>query len=133
MGTQEREYAPGGGWILFAGVMVMVAGFLNLIYGIAAIDNSGTFVEGSRFVIFDDLNTWGWIHAAIGVVQLIAAFSIWSGNEFGRFIGILSAAVSAVAIILFVNAFPFAALGIFILDLLVIYGLVVYGGRARAA
>ena len=133
MGTTEREYARGEGWVLFAGVMVLVAGFLNLIYGIAAIDNSSTFVEGSRFVIFDDLNTWGWIHTIVGVVQLFAAFSIWSGREFGRFIGIVSAAFSAVAIILFVNAFPIAALGIFILDLLVIYGLVVYGGRPRSA
>lgn len=133
MGTQEREYSHGEGWVLFAGVMVMVAGFLNLIYGIAAIDSSSTFVEGSRFVIFDDLNTWGWIHTIVGAVQLVAAFSIWSGREFGRFIGIVSAAFSAIAIILFVNAFPIAALGIFILDLLVIYGLVVYGGRLRAA
>ena len=37
------------------------------------------------------------------------------------------------AILFTVNAFPFAAFMIFIIDLLVIYGLVVYGGRERAA
>ena len=31
------------------------------------------------------------------------------------------------------NAYPFAAFMLFIVDLLVIYGLAVYGGRERAA
>ena len=125
MDTDNR----GDGWVLFAGVMIMVAGFLNFIYGIAAIDNSSAFVGGSHYVIFDDLNTWGWIILLIGIVQLFAAFSIWNRNPFGRVIGIASAAISAIAILFLANAFPFVAFGIFILDLLVIYGLVAYGGR----
>jgi hypothetical protein len=36
------------------------------------------------------------------------------------------------AILLFINANPLAAFSIFVLDLLVIYGLVVYGGRQGA-
>ena len=35
--------ARGDGWVLFAGVMIMIAGFLNVIYGIAAIDDSAFF------------------------------------------------------------------------------------------
>lgn len=123
----------GEGWVLFAGVMVMIAGFLNVIYGIAALDDSAVFADGSRYVIFDDLNTWGWIHLIIGLVQVVAAFSIWSRNSFGRVIGVASATVSAIAIMLFANAFPFIAFGIFVLDLLVIYGLVAYGGKPEVA
>ena len=129
MDTDNR----GDGWVLFAGVMIMVAGVLNFIYGIAAIDNSSAFVGGSHYVLFDSLNTWGWIHLLIGVVQLFAAFSIWSRNTFGRVIGIASASVSAIAILFFSNAFPFVAFGVFIIDLLVIYGLVVYGGHLQPA
>ena len=44
-----------------------------------------------------------------------------------------SASVNAVILLFTVNAFPFAAFMLFIIDLLVIYGLVVYGGRERAA
>src|SRR4029079_10183731 len=125
MDTENR----GDGWVLFAGVMIMVAGFLNFIYGIAAIDNSSAFVGGSHYVLFDNLNTWGWIGLLIGIVQLFAAFSIWNRSPFGRVIGVASASISALAILLFANAFPFVAFGIFILDLLIIYGLVAYGGR----
>ncbi len=130
MATDEDR---GDGWVLFAGVIIMIAGFLNAIYGIAAIDSSSAFVEGNRFVLFDSLSTWGWIHLLIGLVQLFAAFSIWNRNPFGRVIGVASASFSAVAILLFVNASPFVAFAIFILDLLVIYGLVAYGGRERTA
>jgi hypothetical protein len=124
-----QDESRGAGWLLFAGTMVMIAGFLNVIWGIAGIDSSSAFVGNTHYVVFDSLNTWGWITLLIGIVQLIAAFSIWNNNPFGRVIGIFAASFSAVAILLYANAFPFVAFGIFILDVLVVYGLVVYGGR----
>ena len=133
MSTYDAPTEQGSGWVAFAGVMIMIAGFLNIVYGIAAIDNSAFFSEGDRYVIFNDLNTWGWIHLLIGIVQLFAAFSIWNRQTFGRLIGVASASVSLVAILFFVNANPIGAFGIFIIDLLVIYGLVAYGGQPRSA
>jgi hypothetical protein len=126
MGTEAR----GEGWVAFAGIMILLAGVLNVVYGIAAIDGSAFFTDEGRYVIFDDLNTWGWFLLIVGAVQLFAAFSIWSGGEFGRLIGIASAGVSAMVILFTVNAYPFAAFMVFIIDLLVIYGLAAYGGRA---
>jgi len=128
-----NEDVRGDGWVLFAGVMIMIAGFLNVIYGFAALDDSTFFTGDDRYVIFDDLNTWGWIHLIIGIAQLIAAFSIWNRHAFGRVIGVTTASVSAVLILMFINAAPLAAFSIFIIDLLVIYGLVVYGGRLDRA
>jgi hypothetical protein len=126
-------YERGEGWVLFAGIMIMLVGFLNIVYGIAAIDGSSFFTDEGRYVIFTDLNTWGWILLIVGILQLIAAFSIWSRNVYGRIIGVATASVSAVAILFTVNAYPFAAFMVFIIDLLVIYGLVVYGGRDQSA
>ena len=129
MGTESR----GEGWVAFAGIMIMLAGILHVVYGIAAIDGSAFFTDEGRYVIFDDLNTWGWFILIVGAVQLFAAFSIWSGGEFGRFIGIVSAGFSALVILFTVNAYPFAAFMVFIIDLLVIYGLAAYGGRASTS
>lgn len=122
----------GEGWVLFAGIMILIAGFLNVIWGIAAIDGSSFFTDEGRYVIFTDLNAWGWFFLIVGVLQLIAAFSIWNQHAFGRVIGIATAAASAIIVLFSVNAFPFAAFMLFIIDILVIYGLVVYGGRSRA-
>lgn len=132
MSTYDAEAHSGDGWVLFAGVMIMIAGFLNFIFGIAAIDNSSFFTDEGRYVVFTDLSTWGWILLIVGVLQLIAAFSIWNRHPYGRIIGVLTASVSAIAILFTVNAYPFAALMLFIIDVLVIYGLVVHGGRREA-
>jgi hypothetical protein len=123
------SYQRGDGWVLFAGIMLMVVGFLNLVYGIAAIDDSAFFTGDARYVIFDDLNTWGWFYLIIGVLQLIAAFSIWNRGVYGRLIGIATAAGNAMIVLFTVNAYPFAAFMIFLIDVMVIYGLAVYGGR----
>ena len=123
------SYQRGDGWVLFAGIMIMVVGFLNLVYGIAAIDDSAFFVGDQRFVIFDDLNTRGWFYLIVGVLQLIAAFSIWNRNPFGRVIGIATAAGNAMIVLFTVNAYPFAAFMIFLIDVMIIYALAVYGGR----
>jgi hypothetical protein len=122
----------GAGWLLFAGIMVLIAGILNCIWGIAAIDNANFFIEDKRFIL-SDLNTWGWIVLLIGLIQLIAAFSIWAGNEFGRWIGLIGASISAIGALLTIPAYPFWALCLFGIDLLIIYGLAAYGGhRPRA-
>ena len=63
---------------------------------------------------------------------MIAAFSIWNRQTFGQGFGIACAGVNAVILLFTVNAFPFAAFMLFIVDVLVIYGLVVYGGHRTA-
>jgi hypothetical protein len=127
------DSTTGAGWLTFAGIMVLIAGTLNLVWGIAAIDKASFFVEDERFII-SDLSTWGWIIAIVGVVQLFAAFSIWSGGGFGKWIGIIGASLSAIAALLSIPAYPLWSLAIFAIDILIIYGLASYGGqRSRTA
>jgi len=118
----------GAGWLMFAGIMVLIVATLNIIYGIAAIDGSKFFIEDEKFIL-SDLNTWGWIILIIGVLQLFAGFSIWAGGEYGRWIGIITASVSAIGALLTIPGYPFWSLAIFAIDILIIYGLVAYGGR----
>ena len=121
----------GDGWVSFAGVMILILGVMNVIGGIAAIDKANIYTQNAHYT-FANLNTWGWVLLVIGVAQLVAAFSIWSGNAYGRWVGIVSAGANAMAQLFFLPAFPFWALALFTLDILVIYGLIVYGGRGRA-
>jgi hypothetical protein len=118
----------GAGWLMFAGIMVLIVAVLNIIYGIAAIDGSKFFIEDEKFIL-SDLNTWGWIVLIIGVLQLFAGFSIWAGGGYGRWIGIITASVSAIGALLTIPGYPFWSLAIFAIDILIIYGLAAYGGR----
>ena len=122
------EDIQGAGWVMFAGIMILIVAVLNIIYGFAAIDNSKFFVEDTKFIL-SDLNTWGWIILIIGVLQLFAAFSIWAGGEYGRWIGLITASISAIGALLSIPGYPFWSLAIFAMDILIIYGLAAYGGQ----
>jgi hypothetical protein len=128
----SSDYAAGPGWVLFAGVIIVIIGVLNVIYGIAAIDKSKFFVANSEFII-SDLKTWGWVMLVLGALQILAAASIWNGGAFGRWFGIGVASVNAIAALLSISAYPFWSLAIFAVDLLVIYGLAAYGGKPDRA
>jgi hypothetical protein len=142
MATTAGERAParssssypveGSGWVLFAGIMIMMVGVLNAVWGIAAIGDSSFFVQDTRYIL-SGLNTWGWIVLIIGALQLIAAFSILAGRGFGRWFGIGVASLNAIAALLSIPAYPFWSLAIFAVDILVIYGLATYGGDRRIA
>ena len=116
----------GTGRAFFASIMLMVAGTVNIIYGIAAIGDSKFFVGETKYV-FSNLNTWGWITLLLGIIAIIAGFSVLRGGLFGRTIGIIVASISAVGALLQVGgAYPFWSLGVFAICIAVIHGLAVY-------
>jgi hypothetical protein len=110
------------GWWVFAGTLLCLAGVLNIIWGIAAIGNANFFVADQQFII-SGLNTWGWITLIVGVMQLIAAFSLYTGGGFGRWFGILAAGLSAISALLSIPAYPFWSLCIFALAIIILYEL----------
>jgi hypothetical protein len=50
----------GTGRVAFAATLLLIAGRLNIIYGIGALDGARVFVGDQRF-IFTNLNTMGWV------------------------------------------------------------------------
>ncbi|HTA15967.1 MAG TPA: hypothetical protein VK781_14010 [Solirubrobacteraceae bacterium] len=117
----------GVGSALFAGILLMIAGVLNIIYGIAAVGNASFFVNDNRYV-FSGLHTWGWITIILGIIQLTASLSLFGGGAYGRVVGIIAATIGAVGALLSIGgAYPFWSLGIFAICLIVIHGLAVLG------
>lgn len=121
------EEERGSGWLVLAVTLLALAGTFSVIDGIVAISKSRFFVADAVFV-FGDLNTWGWIVLVLGSLQLLAAFTVMRGSEFARWFGMVMAGLNALGQLLFVQAYPFWALSIFAVDILVIYALAVYGG-----
>jgi hypothetical protein len=135
MGPQAdfgKPESTGEGWLLFAAIILAIVGVLNIIYGIAAIGDSSFFVGDTEFIL-SGLNTWGWVSVILGALQLLACVSVARGGQFGRWFGILAASLNAVAALLSIPAYPFWSLAVFAVDLMIIYGLAVYGGRRSIA
>jgi hypothetical protein len=117
----------GVGRAVFAAILLLIAGTLNIIYGFGAVGDAHFFVHNTTYV-FSSLHTWGWITVILGVIEVVAGLSLLSGGAFGRVIGIAAASLGAIGALLSVGgAYPFWSLGIFALCVIVIHGLVVYG------
>ena len=128
----DDEYAERSGWVTFAGVMLTIVGVLNIIYGIAAIDDANFYVNDARYVI-SDLATWGWVLLIIGAVQFCAAFSIFGGTSWGRWVGVVAAGLNAIAQLMFLPSYPLLSLALFAVDIVVIHALITHGGRRAPA
>lgn len=126
--VDTQEGVKGTGWLAFAAIMLGIAGTWNVIDGILALANSKVYGVNTVYV-FSDLRTWGWIVLLLGALQILAAFAIFTGSEFARWFGIVAAGINAIAQLAFVPVYPFWALMMFGVDVLVIYGLAVYGGK----
>src|SRR5262249_12038171 len=122
----------GMGLIVFASVILAVLGFFNLIYGIAAIAKSHVFVANARYV-FGDLRSWGWITLIIGVLQLLAAAGVLTGNQLAPWVAAVVVGLNALDQMVFVGAYPFWSLMIIAVDIVAIWGLCAYGSRENLA
>jgi hypothetical protein len=107
-------------------------GTINIIYGIGALDDARIFVNDTRFIL-DDLNTMGWVLIILGVIQLIAGFSLAAGSTFGRVIGIIAGTLGALGALFSIGgANPWWSLCVFALCVYVVHGLIVFGEDERA-
>ena len=123
----------GAGRVVFAAVLLLIAGTLNIIYGIGALDNANIFVNDKRYIL-TDLNTMGWVLIVLGVIQLTGGFSLMAGNTYGRVLGIIGGSLGAVGALLSIGgSYPWWSLGIFVLCVYVVYGIFVYGDDEPAA
>ena len=105
----------GTGRVVFAATMLLIVGFLNIIYGIGALDDANIFVDDTRFVL-DNLNTLGWALIILGLIQLTGGFSLMAGNTYGRVLGIIGGSLGAIGALLSIGgAFPWWSLAIFAL------------------
>jgi hypothetical protein len=116
----------GAGRALFAAVLLMVGGVLNIVYGIAAIGNARFFVHNQHYV-FASLRGWGWVTLILGILELCASVSLLAGGTFGRWFGIAVGSLAAIGALLSIPAYPLWSIAIFALSLWIVYGLAAYG------
>jgi hypothetical protein len=128
----KEKIMRGTGRVVFAATMLLIIGFLNIIYGIGALDNANIFVNDTRFIL-SDLNTLGWVLIVLGLFQLTGGFSLISGNAYGRVIAIIAGSLGAIGALLSIGgAYPWWSLAVFFLCIYVVHGVIVYGEDERA-
>jgi hypothetical protein len=115
------------GFIVFAAIMMMMAGLFQFTAGLVAIFQNEFFVATRNYIFKFDATTWGWIHVLLGIVVGVAGFGLLAGRTWARVLAITMASLSAVANFLFLPYYPIWALIIITLDVLVIWAVAAHG------
>jgi hypothetical protein len=72
-----------------------------------------------------DFTAWGWIHLILGVVMVLAAGGLFTGQTWARGVAVVFATLNAIGQIGLITAFPLFSILLIVLDVLVIYNLTV--------
>ena len=133
-GARRAEQETSGtavGFILFAAIMMLMAGSFQALQGLIAIFENEFYVATRNYVFEFDATTWGWIHLLIGLLVAFAGWGLLSGRTWARVVAITVALVSAVANFLFIPYYPFWALTVITLDIFVIWAVAAHGRELR--
>jgi hypothetical protein len=121
------------GWVVFAAVFMMIIGALNAIQGLGAIFRDEAYwLTISGDVLVFDTTTWGWIHLLVGLAMIAVGAMLMRGSTFARVIAIALVAVNLIAQFTSANLYPFWALILIAVDIVIIYALVVHGGELKS-
>ena len=123
----KNEVSAWVGWVYFAGYLMMLMGIFQSIAGLTALlkDNYYTVHNGTLVAL--SYTQWGWIHLLIGIVVIAAGSAVLNGQAWGRVLGVILAALSAIANFAFISSYPFWSITIMVVDLLIVYALLVHG------
>ncbi|MFD7074507.1 hypothetical protein ACFV9G_09860 [Nocardioides sp. NPDC059952] len=127
---QAQEPPPSGwatGFIMFAGVMMIMVGSFQAFAGLVGIFENEFYVTTPDYLLQFDATTWGWIHLVLGLVVVLAGFAVLNGRVWGRTVGVILAVLSACANFAFLPYSPFWSTLIIAVDVFVIWALTVHG------
>ena len=120
------------GWVVFASFMMILLGTFQVIQGLVALFDDGFYaVRSDGLVVNVNYNVWGTIHLLLGILVLAAGVGVLSGNLAARTLGVILASLSALANIIFIEAYPIWSIIVITVDILVIYALTVHGRELR--
>ena len=115
------------GWVVFAGLITLIASLANLVFGLSLLINDEWLVLTSDELLIFDLTTAGVIYMIFAAFQLFVALGIFHGDLWARVLGIIGASVGIIAQMSFMSIYPQWAWLIIGIDTLVIYALAVHG------
>jgi hypothetical protein len=132
-GRAREEEASGGavGLILFAGILMIMVGCLQVFEGLVAVVNDTFYVTTRNYLFQFDATTWGWIHLLLGLLVALAGWGLLSGRTWARVVAVTLAVLSALANFLWLPWYPFWALTLITLDVFVIWAVTAHGGELR--
>jgi hypothetical protein len=115
------------GLTYFAAFMLIMIGFFHAIAGLSGILKDEFYVKTPNYIVNLDASGWGWIHLIVGIIILLAGFGLFTGAVWARTLAVIIALISAIANFVFIPVYPFWAITVIVIDILVIWALTAHG------
>ena len=125
MNQAAARTGTGRGWIVFAGIMLVIVGTMNILDGVWAIRAQDTALDTIFFK--NNLEAWGWLYLILGIVVFAAGVGVFRRSAWAIAVGVAVAAIGAVLNMLWIFQYPVESLVLIGLNVLVLYGLILYG------
>ena len=120
----------GAGWLIFASVVLGIAGIMRIFDAIWAFSYHGALPSDLENALFGhSLKTYGWVYLVVGIVLILCAGGVIAGSQFSRWLGVFAGAVMAISAIWWMPYYPIWSLTYIAIGVLVIYALAAYGDR----
>jgi lysylphosphatidylglycerol synthetase-like protein (DUF2156 family) len=107
----------------FAGILLIVAGLMDVLQGVSAIANDDLYSKGSDYLYQFNMTTWGWIHVVLGVIGVAVAVGILRRAGWGQLGGMLVAGLGILTNFAALPHYPLWALVLIAFYALVIWAL----------
>src|SRR5215204_5664922 len=121
-----------GSWVAFAGIMLTLIGFFDILQGLTALFNDEYFTVREGDLLVFDFTAWGWITLLWGILLIAAGLGLLGGRSWARWFAMFAVFVNAIAQIAFLNAFPIWSTIIIALDVFVLFALTARWDEAKA-
>ena len=122
----------GRGWVIYAAVVLGVAGIMRFFDALWAFSYHGVLPENLEGAVFGhSLKTYGWIWIVVAVILVLSSLAVLNGSQIGRWVGIVAGAVAAISAIWMIPYYPIWGLVYIGLGVTVIYALAAYGGHEQ--
>lgn len=131
--STNNETTGWTGWVVFAGILMVLGGALWAIQGLIAIINNTLVIFGTEGALFLNVTGWGWVHLILGSLLFLSGFLVMRGNMFGRTMAVILAMLSIIVNFVWLPVYPIWAVIVIVLDLFILYAVIVHGREMKVA
>ncbi|MGP3966883.1 DUF7144 family membrane protein [Streptomyces sp. 6N223] len=113
--------ALASGLVVFAAVMLIVGGIMDVFRGIMGIAEDDVFVRTSDYAFQFNLSAWGWIHLILGALAILIGLGLFRAALWARVAGVIIAGLMMLAAFASIPYYP-----VWSIVLIAVYGFVIW-------
>lgn len=129
--SNQQQVTGWTGWVMFAAVLMIISGILDIIYGLGSLFNQGWFFYVNNTLYLVDNNSGGWLLILLGILLFVSGSLLLAGNAFGRVMGIILATINIIANLAYISVAPIWSIVAIVVNAVALYAIGAHGGELK--